>query len=196
MKFIDCAFTYSSVIMLLVTFLQVCAVYYAEIFFYFFFPARIWDFSSHTIEFCIQTPCFRVFDLVCSNHGYCISERFHDKIFRSLWFHMDYIELPDSSHDCSGRTLIIMLKAAVIVYILYLILVSMLCYLGILYIFSLVHYFGLYCFWIYDFLFWVQDEKCIVIDWGMTKAVVSFRCLTDAIYLLNIFLQVHNASEH
>ncbi|XP_024442249.2 probable cyclic nucleotide-gated ion channel 20, chloroplastic isoform X2 [Populus trichocarpa] len=34
-----------------------------------------------------------------------------------------------------------------------------------------------------------QDEKCIVIDWGMTKAVVSFRCLTDAIYLLNIFLQ-------
>ncbi|XP_073261073.1 LOW QUALITY PROTEIN: probable cyclic nucleotide-gated ion channel 20, chloroplastic [Populus alba] len=34
-----------------------------------------------------------------------------------------------------------------------------------------------------------QKEKCIVIDWGMTKAVVSFRCLTDAIYLLNIFLQ-------
>eukprot|EP00258_Populus_trichocarpa_P026231 XP_024442250.1 putative cyclic nucleotide-gated ion channel 19 isoform X3 [Populus trichocarpa] len=34
-----------------------------------------------------------------------------------------------------------------------------------------------------------KDEKCIVIDWGMTKAVVSFRCLTDAIYLLNIFLQ-------
>ncbi|XP_011035549.1 PREDICTED: probable cyclic nucleotide-gated ion channel 20, chloroplastic isoform X2 [Populus euphratica] len=34
-----------------------------------------------------------------------------------------------------------------------------------------------------------QEEKCIVIDWGMTKAVVSFRCLTDAIYLLNIFLQ-------
>ncbi|KAG6745733.1 hypothetical protein POTOM_050236 [Populus tomentosa] len=34
-----------------------------------------------------------------------------------------------------------------------------------------------------------QKEKCIVIDWGMTKAVVFFRCLTDAIYLLNIFLQ-------
>ncbi|KAL3570722.1 hypothetical protein D5086_027971, partial [Populus alba] len=34
-----------------------------------------------------------------------------------------------------------------------------------------------------------QKENCIVIDWGMTKAVVSFRCLTDTIYLLNIFLQ-------
>ncbi|KAJ6868354.1 hypothetical protein NC651_033428 [Populus alba x Populus x berolinensis] len=34
-----------------------------------------------------------------------------------------------------------------------------------------------------------QKEKCIVIDWRMTKAVVFFRCLTDAIYLLNIFLQ-------
>uniref|UniRef100_A0A6N2LP50 Cyclic nucleotide-binding domain-containing protein n=1 Tax=Salix viminalis TaxID=40686 RepID=A0A6N2LP50_SALVM len=34
-----------------------------------------------------------------------------------------------------------------------------------------------------------QEEKCIFIDWGMTKAVVSFRSLTDAIYLLNILLQ-------
>ncbi|KAG5229729.1 cyclic nucleotide-gated ion channel family protein [Salix suchowensis] len=34
-----------------------------------------------------------------------------------------------------------------------------------------------------------QEEKCIFIDWGMTKAVVFFRCLTDAIYLLNILLR-------
>ncbi|XP_061952762.1 probable cyclic nucleotide-gated ion channel 20, chloroplastic isoform X2 [Populus nigra] len=34
-----------------------------------------------------------------------------------------------------------------------------------------------------------QEEKCIVINWGMTKAVVFLRCLTDAIFLLNILLQ-------
>ncbi|KAJ4838571.1 hypothetical protein Tsubulata_040250 [Turnera subulata] len=34
-----------------------------------------------------------------------------------------------------------------------------------------------------------QDNKCIVIDWTMTKAIVVFRSLTDAVYLLNILLQ-------
>ncbi|KAJ6969932.1 cyclic nucleotide-gated ion channel 20 [Populus alba x Populus x berolinensis] len=34
-----------------------------------------------------------------------------------------------------------------------------------------------------------QEEKCIVINWEMIKAVVFLRCLTDAIFLLNILLQ-------
>ncbi|KAF9667491.1 hypothetical protein SADUNF_Sadunf15G0028500 [Salix dunnii] len=34
-----------------------------------------------------------------------------------------------------------------------------------------------------------QEEKCIVINWGMAKAIVFLRCLTDAIFLLNILLQ-------
>ncbi|KAJ6868353.1 hypothetical protein NC651_033427 [Populus alba x Populus x berolinensis] len=34
-----------------------------------------------------------------------------------------------------------------------------------------------------------QEEKCIVINWEMAKAVVFLRCLTDAIFLLNILLQ-------
>ncbi|KAJ6373763.1 hypothetical protein OIU78_029447 [Salix suchowensis] len=34
-----------------------------------------------------------------------------------------------------------------------------------------------------------QEEKCIVINWGMAKAIVFLRCLIDAIFLLNILLQ-------
>ncbi|KAJ6874858.1 hypothetical protein NC652_034541 [Populus alba x Populus x berolinensis] len=34
-----------------------------------------------------------------------------------------------------------------------------------------------------------KEEKCIVINWEMIKAVVFLRCLTDAIFLLNILLQ-------
>ncbi|KAJ6764907.1 CYCLIC NUCLEOTIDE-GATED ION CHANNEL 20 CHLOROPLASTIC-RELATED [Salix koriyanagi] len=33
------------------------------------------------------------------------------------------------------------------------------------------------------------ENKCIVIDWPMTKTIVFFRSLTDLIYLLNILLQ-------
>ncbi|CAK7327920.1 unnamed protein product [Dovyalis caffra] len=64
----------------------------------------------------IQIPYVRVFDLLCSNHGYSVAERVQD-----------------------------------------------------------------------------EENKCIVIDWAMTKAVVVFRCLTDAIYLLNMLLQVKEA---
>jgi hypothetical protein len=67
----------------------------------------------------------------------------------------------------------------------------MLCYLGTLYnilLGSLLH--AVLFLVLHDFLFWVQEEKCIVINWGMTKAVVFLRCLTDAIFLLNILLQV------
>ncbi|KAG5233817.1 cyclic nucleotide-gated ion channel family protein [Salix suchowensis] len=43
---------------------------------------------------------------------------------------------------------------------------------------------------LFFFLLWVQQEnKCIVIDWPMTKTIVFFRSLTDLIYLLNILLQ-------
>ncbi|KAJ6295049.1 hypothetical protein OIU76_023028 [Salix suchowensis] len=34
-----------------------------------------------------------------------------------------------------------------------------------------------------------KEEKCIVINWGMAKAIVFLRCLIDAIFLLNILLQ-------
>ncbi|KAG6745731.1 hypothetical protein POTOM_050234 [Populus tomentosa] len=70
------------------------------------------------------------------------------------------------------------------------VLCSMLCYLGTLYnilLGSLLH--AVLFLVLHDFLFWVQEEKCIVINWEMTKAVVSLRCLTDAIFLLNILLQ-------
>uniref|UniRef100_A0A6N2K9W8 Ion transport domain-containing protein n=1 Tax=Salix viminalis TaxID=40686 RepID=A0A6N2K9W8_SALVM len=44
---------------------------------------------------------------------------------------------------------------------------------------------------LFFFLLWVQQEnKCIAINWPMTKTVVVFRSLTDLIYLLNILLQV------
>ncbi|KAJ6359260.1 hypothetical protein OIU76_000894 [Salix suchowensis] len=43
---------------------------------------------------------------------------------------------------------------------------------------------------LFFFLLWVQQEnKCIAINWPMTKTVVVFRSLTDLIYLLNILLQ-------
>uniref|UniRef100_A0A6N2KA75 Cyclic nucleotide-binding domain-containing protein n=1 Tax=Salix viminalis TaxID=40686 RepID=A0A6N2KA75_SALVM len=35
----------------------------------------------------------------------------------------------------------------------------------------------------------LRENKCIVIDWPMTKTIVFFRSLTDLIYLLNILLQ-------
>ncbi|KAB5524273.1 hypothetical protein DKX38_022022 [Salix brachista] len=75
-------------------------------------------------------PCFR--DRMCSNHGFSIAERFHDKV------HYFYVVL----------------------------------FLDLL-----------------DFLFSLQEEKCIVINWGMAKAIVFLRCLIDAIFLLNILLQ-------
>lgn len=37
---------------------------------------------------------------------------------------------------------------------------------------------------------WMQDHKCIVIDWPMTTTIVVFRSMTDIIYLLHMLLQV------
>lgn len=36
----------------------------------------------------------------------------------------------------------------------------------------------------------MQHNKCIVINWPMTTAIVVFRSMTDFMYLLNILLQV------
>ena len=69
----------------------------------------------------------------------------------------------------------------------------MLCYLGTLYnilLGSLLH--AVLFLVLQDFLFRVQEEKCIVINREMAKAVVFLRCLTDAIFVLNILLQVRS----
>nr|KYP39016.1 hypothetical protein KK1_039689 [Cajanus cajan] len=43
---------------------------------------------------------------------------------------------------------------------------------------------------LFFFLLYVEkDNKCIVINWPMTKALVSFRCVNDFLYFLNILLQ-------
>ncbi|GAB2293074.1 Probable cyclic nucleotide-gated ion channel 20, chloroplastic [Dionaea muscipula] len=43
---------------------------------------------------------------------------------------------------------------------------------------------------LFFFLLYVrQDDKCIVLDWTMTRTIVVFRSITDFIYLLHILLQ-------
>lgn len=39
-------------------------------------------------------------------------------------------------------------------------------------------------------LLWMQDNKCIVINWPLTTTFVVFRSVTDIIYFMHIILQV------